>query len=65
MACDGHNCYFSFWAIFCSFTDLKKITQSNRPKNQFFEKKNNWRNHFTHAHQKLLSVHLLFLRYGA
>ena len=53
MACDGHNCYFSFWAIFCSFTDLKKITQSNRPKNQFFEKKNKWRNHFTHAHQKL------------
>ena len=39
MACDGHNCYFSFWAISCSFTDQKKMTQSNRPKNQFFEKK--------------------------
>ena len=67
MACDGHNCYFSFWAISCSFTDQKKMTQSNRPKNQFFEKKknNNWRNHFMHAHQKLWSVHLLLLRYGA
>ena len=22
MACDGCNCYFSFWAIFCPFTPL-------------------------------------------
>ena len=28
MACNGCNCYFSLWAIFCSFTSL------NSPKNQ-------------------------------
>ena len=22
MACNGFNCYFSFWAIFCPFTSL-------------------------------------------
>ena len=22
MVCDGYNCYFSFWAIFCPFTSL-------------------------------------------
>ena len=22
MACDRYNCYFSFWAIFCTFTTL-------------------------------------------
>ena len=32
MACDGCNCYFSFWAIFCPFTPLTV------QKNQFFLK---------------------------
>ena len=42
MARDGHNTYFSFWAIFCPFTP------PNRPKNKNFKKmkkKNTWRYH--------------------
>ena len=60
MACDGCHCYFSFWAIFCTFTPLtaqKKIT---------LEKwKKPWRyDHSTQVYQKSWSYAILFLRYG-
>ena len=34
MVCDGCNCYFSFWAIFCPFTPLttRKIKISKKLK---------------------------------
>ena len=53
MACDGCNCYFSFWAIFCHFT--LPPPPLNSPKNQNFKK---WKKYlqissFTHVYQKL------------
>ena len=56
MACDGCNCYFSFWV--------------NSPKNENLKKNekdacNNWRyHHFTQVTQKSRSYAILFLRYG-
>ena len=61
MACDGCNCYFSFWAILCPFTP------PNSPKTQNFTKmkKNTWRyHHFTHAYQKFWLDDVRFLRNG-
>ena len=48
MACDGCNCYFSFWAIFL-------LLPPNSPKKWKFHtnEKNSWRcHHFTQVHQK-------------
>ena len=45
-----YNCYFSFWAIFCTFTPLKaqKIKISEK------KEKNTWKyNQFTKVYQKL------------
>ena len=39
MVCDGCNCYFSFWAIFCPFTTL------TAPKIKIKKKKITWRYH--------------------
>ena len=39
MACDGSNCYFSFWAIFCPFTPLTVQKKSNFFKNE----RNTWK----------------------
>ena len=63
MACDGCNCYFSFWAFFCPFTLLIakkwKFQRNNKKKN------NNWRyHHLRQVYQKSWSCALLFLRYG-
>ena len=79
MVCDGCNCYFSFWAIFCPFTTLiaqkikiskkKKITtiktQNKKTTNKQTNKKDTWRYHFTHVYQKLWLDDVQFLRYGA
>ena len=43
MAHNTCNCYFSFWAIFCTFTP-------NSPKNQYLKKKEK-------KHQEILSFH--------
>ena len=56
--CERCNCYFSFWAIFCTFTPLaaRKIKIS--------VKKNTWRYyHFIQVYQKSWSYAILFLRY--
>ena len=59
MACNGCNCYFSFWAIFCSFT----TKQSEKSK---FKKKKIWKNCLEiYVSQKLWSDDVWFLRYGA
>ena len=61
MACDGCNCYFLFWAIFCPFTHL------TCPKKWKFQKNENntWRHHyFTQVYQKSWPYAILFLRYG-
>ena len=79
MVCDGCNCYFSFWAIFCPFTTLiaQKIkiskkktittikTQNKKTTNKQTNKKDTWRYHFTHVYQKLWLDDVRFLRYGA
>ena len=62
MACDGCNCYFSFWAIFCPFTHLtaQKIKILRK------WKKNTWRyHHLTLVYQKSWLYAILFLRYDA
>ena len=40
MACDGCNCCFSFWVIFCPFTTPPPLppTSPNSPKNENFKK---------------------------
>ena len=61
MVRDRCNCYFSFWAIFCTFTPL------NPKKPKFFKKwkKNTWKyHHFTNVYQKLWSDEVRFLRYA-
>ena len=48
MACNGCNCYFSFWVIFCPFTSLTAWKIKNLKK-----WKNSWRyHHFTIVYQK-------------
>ena len=62
MACDGCNCYFSFWAIFYPLT--LPPPHPNLPKKWKFQKneKNAWRyHHFTLVYQ---SYAILFLRYN-
>ena len=61
MAHDRCNCYFSFWAIFCSFNPLpaQKIKRKKKKKNPVRY------HHFTHVYQKLRSDDAWFLRYGA
>ena len=49
MVCDGCNCYFSFWAIFCPFTTL------TAPKIKIKKKKNHLEISWSYA--------ILFLRY--
>ena len=56
MVCDGCNCYFSFWAIFCTFTPLRA--------RKIKLKKNAWRyHHFTLVYQNSWLYAILFLRY--
>ena len=56
IACDGYNCYFSFWANFCPFTSL--TVQKMKIK-----KKNTWRyHHFTQVYQKSWLYAILFSR---
>ena len=59
MACEGCNCYFSFWVIFYPFTHL------TAQKIKFLKnEKKAWRYHlFTHVHQKFRSDDVQFLRY--
>ena len=61
MARDRCNCYFSFWAIFCSFNPLtaQKIKRKKKKKNPVRY------HHFTHVYQKLRSDDACFLRYDA
>ena len=61
---DRCNCYFSFWAILCSFTPPS--SPPNSPKNQNFKKmKKHLRyHHFTYVYHKLWSDDVSFLRYG-
>ena len=57
MACDGCNCYFSFWAIFCPFNPPLPPSPNN-PKNKNFKKRkktpgdviilNKWTKHYDH-----------------
>ena len=63
MVCDGCNCYFSFWAFFA----LLPLSPQQPKKSQFNKnEKNTWRyHHFTHLFQKLWSIDIQFLRYGA
>ena len=61
MARERCNCYFSFWAIFCSFTSPTLTAQKTK-----FQKKakNTWRyHHFIHVCQKLWLDDVRFLRY--
>ena len=58
MACDGCNCYFSFWAIFCPFTPL--TVQKMKIKKKKKKKKHH---HFTEVYQKSWSYTILFLRH--
>ena len=62
MVCDGCNCCFSFWAIFCPFT----LLTARKRKFQKKEKKPNARiyHHFTQVYQKSWSYTILFMRYG-
>ena len=54
---DGCNFYFSFWTIFCPYTEKIKILK---------KWKKAWRyHHFTHVYQKLWSQDVRFPRYGA
>ena len=61
MVCDGCNCCFSFWAIFCPFVPLTapkiKISKNG--------KKTRICHHFTHVYQNLWLDDVQFLRYGA
>ena len=61
MVHDRCNRYFSFWAIFCTFTPLKA------QKLKILKKwKNLWRyHHFTYVYQKIWSDDVRFLRYAA
>ena len=61
MACDICNCYFSFWAIFCTFILLtvQKIEISKK------WKKGLEISYFTYVYQKLWWDNVWFLRYGA
>ena len=61
MARDRCNCYFSFWAIFCSFNPLtaQKIKRKKKKKNPVRY------HHFTHVYQELRSDDACFLRYDA
>ena len=61
--CNGYNCYFSFWAIFCPFTSLsaQKIKILKKWKKK---KKPSWRYHSTIMYQKSWSYAILFLGYG-
>ena len=76
IVCDGCNCYFSFWAIFCPFTSLtawkRKISKKWKNKNKKNKKKTEknttasttitWRYyHFTQVYQKSWSYATLFL----
>ena len=60
MMCDRCNCYFSFWAMFCPFANLRD------QKIKILKKwKNAWRYHyFTYVYQKLWSDDIWFLRYS-
>ena len=63
MVCDGCNCYFSFWAIFCPFPSLTtwkvKIFKKVKKKTTFRYY------HFTQVQQKSWSYAIVYLRYGA
>ena len=66
MVCDGYNCYFSFWAIFCPFTPQQPKKSKFQKKKKKRKKKNAWRYHyFAHVYQKLWLGDVRLLRNGA
>ena len=61
IACNGCNCYFSFWGIFCPFTPL-----TARKKNKMKKK---WKKRLEISFQTsvpkiMITYAILFLRYG-
>ena len=56
--------FFSFWAIFWSFSPLKTQKIILKLKKKKKKKKNTWRYHFTHLHYKLQLYDVWFLKYG-
>ena len=57
MACGGCTCYFSFWAIFCTFSPLtarkikmkKKMKKKKKKKNKKKKKKKTLRDIILHT----------------
>ena len=60
MVCNGCNCYFLFWAIFCPFASL---TARKIKIKKTYEKNAGRYHHFTIVYQKSWSYAILFLRY--
>ena len=65
MVCDGCNCYFSFWAIFCPFTPLP-LKQSEKWKFQKKRKKKTLEisSFYTSVRKIIIICHILLLRHG-